>query len=57
LFLDFPIGVRSELFAQSPTQLFLKIRPWTMTFVREGNRVVRIDILDSGEIVPAPRVE
>ena len=57
LFLDFPHGVRSELFAQSPTQLFLKIRPWTMTFVRDGKRVVRIDILDSGETVPAPRVE
>ena len=57
LFIDFPQGGRSELFAESPTQLFLKIRPWTMTFVREGERVVRIDILDTGEIVPAPRVE
>lgn len=57
LFIDFPQGGRSELFAESPTQLFLKIRPWTMTFVREGERVVRIDILDTGEIVPTPRVE
>lgn len=56
LFIDFPQGSRTELFAEAPTQLFLKIRPWTMTFVREGGRVVRIDILDSGEIVPAPRV-
>ena len=57
LILDFPQGRRAELFAESPTQLFLKIRPWTMTFVREGERVVRIDILESGEIVPAPRVD
>jgi len=57
LFIDFPKGGRSELFAESPTQLFLKIRPWTMTFVREGERVVRIDILDTGDIVPAARVE
>jgi len=57
LFIDFPRSARAELFAESPTQLFLKIRPWTMTFVLEGERVVRIDILDSGEIVPAPRVE
>ena len=57
LFIDFPQGGRTELFAESPTQLFLKIRPWTMTFVREGERVVRIDILESGEIVPAPRVD
>ena len=57
LFIDFPQDSPSELFAESPTQLFLKIRPWTMTFMREGDRVVRIDILDTGEIVPAPRVE
>lgn len=57
LFIDIPQGGRTELFAKSPAQLFLKIRPWTMTFVREGERVVRIDILDTGEIVPAPRVE
>ena len=57
LFLDFPQGGRGELFAESPTQLFLKIRPWTMTFVRDGERVVRIDIIDSGETVPAVRVK
>jgi hypothetical protein len=45
------------LFAEALTQLFLKIRPWTMIFVREGGRVVRIDIPDTGEIVPAPRVD
>jgi CubicO group peptidase (beta-lactamase class C family) len=57
LFLGFPNGVRAELFAESPDKLFLKIRPWTMTFVREGNRVVRIDIIDSGEIFKATRIE
>jgi len=57
LFLDLPQGGRAELFAESPTDLFLKIRPWTFTFVREGGRIVRIDILDAGEIVPALRVE
>jgi hypothetical protein len=57
LFLDFPQGGRAELYAQSPTKLFLKIRPWTMTFVREGEKVVRIDILDDGEVYRALRVE
>jgi CubicO group peptidase (beta-lactamase class C family) len=57
LFLDFPQGGRAELYAESPTQLFLKIRPWTMTFVREGEKVVRIDILDDGEVYRALRVE
>ena len=57
LFVDFPQGAAPSSSPQSPTQLFLKIRPWTMTFVREGERVVRIDILEAGEIVPAPRIE
>lgn len=57
LFIDVPEGNRTELFAESPTQLFLKIRPWTMTFVRAGERVARIDILDNGEIYPAQRVD
>ena len=30
LFLDYPHGVRAEVFAQSPTQMFVKIRPWTI---------------------------
>ena len=57
LYLDVPQGDRSELFAETPSQFFLKIRPWTLTFVKEGSQVIRLDILDSGEIVPAPRVE
>jgi hypothetical protein len=52
-----PEGDRSELFAETPTQFFLKRRQWTMTFVREGKRVVRIDIGDAGEIVQAPKIE
>jgi hypothetical protein len=56
LFVDIPQGERSELFAETPTQFFLKSRQWTLTFVRDGERVVRIDILDAGETVPAPKI-
>lgn len=56
LFLAMADGTRSELFAQSPAQLFLKIRPWTMTFVRKGGKVVRIDLLDRGDTYKLARV-
>ena len=39
-----------DLFAASPTQSFLKIRPWTLTFVRDGDKGMRLDILDGGEV-------
>jgi hypothetical protein len=43
--------------AETPTRFFLKIRPWTLTFVKDGARVVRLDILDSGETVPGTRID
>lgn len=57
LYIDIPEGDRSELFAESPTQFFLKIRPRTLTFVKDGARVIRLDILDRGEVVSAPKVD
>jgi CubicO group peptidase (beta-lactamase class C family) len=57
LYIDVPVDGRSELFAETPTRFFLKIRPWTLTFVKDGARVVRLDILDSGEIVPGTRID
>ncbi len=38
-------------------QLFLKIRPWTLTFVKDGGPVVRLDILDGGATVSGTRIE
>jgi CubicO group peptidase (beta-lactamase class C family) len=57
LYIDVPQGERSELFAETPTQFFLKIRQWTLTFVKEGSKVTRLDILDSGQIVSGGKVE
>ena len=57
LYLDVPEGDRSELFAETPSQFFLKIRPWTLTFVKEGSQDMRLDILDSGQIVSGKRVD
>jgi CubicO group peptidase (beta-lactamase class C family) len=57
LYLDVPQGYRSELFAETPSQFFLKIRPWTLTFVKEGSRVIKLDILESGEVVSGQRID
>jgi CubicO group peptidase (beta-lactamase class C family) len=57
LYIDVPQGNRSELFAATPTEFFLKIRPWTLTFVREGTKVVRLDILDGDQVVSGAKVE
>ena len=57
LFLEWPDGMRAEVFAEGPATAFVKIRAWTMTFVREGDKVTRIDILDNGEVYKAMRVD
>lgn len=50
-------GKRFELLAEAPNRFFLKTRPWTVTFVKEGERVTRMDIQDTGLTLQAPRVE
>jgi len=58
LYIDVPQGDRSELFAETSSQFFLKIRPtWTLTFVKEGSQVTRLDIRDSGEVMSGRRVD
>jgi CubicO group peptidase (beta-lactamase class C family) len=57
LYIDVPQDDRTELFAEAPSQFFLKIRPWTLTFVKEGSQVIRLDILDSGEIVSGRKID
>jgi len=57
LYINVPMDGRSELFAETPTQFFLKVRPWTLTFVQEGGRITRLDILEAGEIVAGKRIE
>jgi CubicO group peptidase (beta-lactamase class C family) len=56
LYIDVPQGERSELFAATPTQFFLKIRPWTLTFVPDG-KGMRLDILSQGEVFSGKKVE
>lgn len=42
---------------RNPSQFFLKIRPWTLTFLKQGSRVVRFDILESGQTSSARKLD
>jgi hypothetical protein len=57
LYLIGSTGNQYELFAEAQDRFFLKTRPWTVSFVKEGGRVTRMDIHDTGLTLHAPRVE
>jgi CubicO group peptidase (beta-lactamase class C family) len=47
---------RIEMFAKAPDTFFLKIRPWTAHFVREGGKVTRLDISQDDLTLKSPKV-
>jgi len=56
LYFDITEGERTELFAETPTQFFIKNRPWTLNFVREGKQPIRLDIHYKGGVSSGPKV-
>ena len=56
LYFDIPQGERTELLAETPTQFFIKNRPWTLNFVREGTQPIRLDIHYEGGVSSGPKV-
>jgi hypothetical protein len=58
LFMNVPKdGGHAELFAESPTKFFLRIRPWDLVFVKENGKVVRLDFIEGDQTDAAPRVD
>jgi CubicO group peptidase (beta-lactamase class C family) len=57
LYVDVPEGSRSEMFAETPDRFFMKVRPWTLQFVKEGGRVTRLDISQDDLTLKSPRVK
>ncbi len=57
LYLVGSTGKRHELLAEAPDRFFLKTRPWTVGFVKEGGRVTHMVIRDTALTLEAPRVE
>lgn len=58
LFINVPAdGGHTEMYAMSPTEFFIRIRPWDLRFVKEGGKVVRLDFVEGDVTDSAPRVE
>ena len=55
LFVDIPWGHKSELFAESESKFFLKVRPIQLTFVKEEGRVTHLEHVFAN--VPPVRVK
>ena len=58
LFVNVPRdGGHAEMFADAKGKWFIKNRPWDWVFVKDGGKVVRLEIVYLGETTPARRVE
>jgi hypothetical protein len=57
LFVDIPRNSRSELFAESESKFFLKVRQMQMTFVRAGGQVTQMELLQGGETYRAKKIK
>jgi hypothetical protein len=58
LFVDIPKDYRSELFAESESQFFLKVRPYQLKFIRDHGQVTHFEVVaDDGTTLRAKRIK
>ena len=57
LFVNIPRNDRSELFAESKSKFFLKIRPLQMRFIKDKQQVTQMEIVEYGETLHAKRIQ
>ena len=57
LFVDIPKDGRSELFAESESTFFLKIRPLQMTFIKDKEQITHIEVVEYGETWRANKIK
>ena len=57
LFVDIPLNQKTEMFAESESKFFLKIRPIQMTFIRTEGQVTHMDFLQNGETLRAKKIK
>lgn len=57
LFVDIPMNQKTEMFAESESKFFLKIRPIQMTFIRTEGKVTHMDFLQNGETLRAKKIK
>ena len=57
LYVDVPRDQQTRMFATSPSEFFLKIRPARIRFLTRGGSVNRLEWLEHGETLPANRIK
>jgi CubicO group peptidase (beta-lactamase class C family) len=56
LFFSRPDGLRLELFAETPTQFFLKVRPYRLIFTNVAGQRPQLDVVEGDTTVHSKRV-
>ena len=58
LFIDIPRNFKSELFAEAESKFFLKVRPYQLTFIKDGGQVTHFEVVaDDGTTLRAKRIK
>ena len=57
LFVDIPLNQKTEMFAESESKFFLKIRPIQMIFIKTDGKVTHLDFLQNGETLRAIKIK
>ena len=57
LFVDIPLNQKTEMFAESESKFFLKIRPIQLTFIRTEGKVTHMDFLQYGQTLRAKKIK
>jgi uncharacterized protein DUF3471 len=57
LFVDIPRNYKSELFAESESKFFLKVRPVQLTFGKDEGQVTHMEFVSNGETLRAKKIK
>ena len=57
LFVTFPEGPKMELFAESESRFFLKIRPYQFVFTKREGQTAQLEIVEGEETFHSKRIK
>jgi hypothetical protein len=57
LFINWPRNFKSELFAESESRFFFKVRPFQLIFSKGGTQVTYMEFVSGGEAVRLKRIK
>jgi hypothetical protein len=57
LFINWPRNFKSELFAESESRFFFKVRPFQLIFSKDGTQVTYMEFVSVGETIRLKRIK